>query len=243
MKKLLTVVLGILFSCMALQAQRFVLTGPDGMLSNGDTLTVTGPPDTLQLITWLRIDNTSAETLRIRMKKQEVAMLPGTVSSICWAGYCYGPDMTESTFPLVLEPEQSDTGCFTHYGPNLQRGTSVVRWTWFSEADPADSILVTVFYATYPTGVAEAGQSLPALSFAGRIPADLILPVHYSLPQGVRARLEVINNHGNTLFRAEGLSGEGRTDVEVAAWPAGHYTCVLTALPGRTVTRKVVIIH
>jgi hypothetical protein len=121
------------FTCFA---QSFTLSDDFKSLPNGSGLFQSGSSDTLQLITWLHIANRSGKSLRVMLKKEDISLLPGSASSICWAGYCYDHEEMVSLFPLAMAPGDSASGCFGHFAPNGGRGISVVRWTFFNESDP-----------------------------------------------------------------------------------------------------------
>ena len=212
-------------------------------LQNGDHIVLSGPPDTMQLITWLRITNVSNMSLRVLMKKEEISMLPGTVSSICWAGYCYGPDMMVSTFPLNMDPAQSDTGCFSHFGPNGQRGTSVVRWTFFSEADPNDSVSVTAHYATYPAAVEEIAGPEFFLSHAGAHPASDLLKLRYGMPPGKKGDIFLYTPDGSLVAQSGPLRGTGTVEFRLTQIPAGNLLARLRTEGGPATTLSCIHIH
>lgn len=211
----------LLGTAFAGRTQSLTLAQSGRQLQNGDHIVLSGPPDTLQLITWLRITNISNLSVRVQMKKEEISMLPGTVSSICWAGYCYGPAMMVSTFPLTMDPAQSDTGCFSHFGPAGQRGTSVVRWTFFNEADPNDSVSVTAHYATYPAAVEEPAAQKVFLRHAGSNPASDLLKLRYGLPPGRKGEILLYAPDGSRVAESGPLNGTGTVEFRLNRLPAG----------------------
>lgn len=212
-------------------------------LQNGDHIVLSGPPDTMQLITWLRITNIANMTLRVQMKKEELSMLPGTVSSICWAGYCYGSEMTVSTFPLIMDPMQSDTGCFSHFGPAGQRGTSVVRWTFFHEANPSDSISITAHYATYPAAVEEPSGPEFFLSHAGNNPSGGPVKLRYGLPPGKTGDILLCRPDGRPVAQSGTLTGTGTVEFRPGSLPAGTLLARLRTEGRSDIVLKCIHLH
>ena len=228
------------FSCYS---QSLTLSGDHGPLPNGAQVTQSGPSDTLQLITWLHIKNNSGNTLQVMMKKEEIALVPGTNSSLCWGGYCYGPEMTVSTFPLEMPPGDTLSGCFAHYGPNGSRGVSTIRWTFFDESNPSDSISLTVQYSTYP--LATGGiQGLQEIMFkAGPVPASGQVVATHALPAGMQGRVNLLNSSGKLVSGSGPVTHSGTVIFQVSGLPPGVYYASLL-IDGRPVaTRKIPVHH
>jgi hypothetical protein len=228
------------FTC---QSQSFFLADDSGELGNGKDVIQSGPSDTLQLITWLHLTNTTPNTLRVMMKKEELSMVPGTNSSICWAGYCYGPEMTVSSFPLVMLPGEEASGCFAHYGPGGCRGVSIIRWIFFDESNPSDSLSITVHYSTYPSATESHNDTRFSLAAAGPVPAGRQITMKYALPTGVSGRIELRNNNGVIVSSYGGLSLSGNLSFAAEQLPAGIYFCTLLANGKAVKTRKIPVSH
>lgn len=224
-------------------AQSFELADDFGVLANGAEVYHSGPPDTLQLITWLHLSNISGNTINVLMKKEEISMVPGTTSSICWGGYCYGTGMMVSTFPLTMPPGETEYGCFGHYGPGGGRGESVVRWTFFNESDPMDSISVTAHYSTYPLANENIPDPSGVLSFTGKVPANDQIMVSYSLQPGRQGRIELRNLAGKIISVSRTISLSGTISLSVMSLPSGIYFCTLMVDGKPIVTRKVPVCH
>ncbi|HNY01525.1 MAG TPA: hypothetical protein PKG48_03000 [Bacteroidales bacterium] len=243
MNKLTITLFLFLFWVLSGVAQHLELTGVYGPLPNGSTLTLKGPPDTLQMITWLHLTNRSADTLRVMMKKEPIAMLPGATASICWAGYCYFPETIESLVPLVMAPAETDTGCFSHYGPNNQRGTSIVRWTFFDQGNPSDSVSFTAYYATYPAGTGENRLAGGGLTCGGFRCTDNRIFVGYRLSPGEEGRIELRNLAGNQISGPVAVTGIGQVEFDAAAIPGG--ICLASLVKGGRApgTLKILVIR
>jgi hypothetical protein len=224
-------------------AQSFTLAGDTGPLANGAGVVQSGPSDTLQLITSLTLTNKSGNTLRVMMKKEEIIMLPETSSSICWAGYCYGPEMMVSTEPVVMPPGETISGCFGHFGPHGSRGVSVIRWTFFNESDPADSISLTAQYSTFPAAVGDIRAPQYTFSVASQIPADNQLVVRYSFPPDSHGRIELLNTNGKIVSVSEKRFMSGTDALETTQLPSGIYFCVVRINGKAVIAKKVLVFH
>jgi hypothetical protein len=243
MKKFVLPLFLIIFAALSGYTQSFLLSDNFGSLTNGAGIIQSGPSDTLQLITWLNLTNNTAGTLRVMMKKEEINMLPGTSSSICWAGYCYGPEMMVCAEPLVMLPGELVSGCFGHFGPHGSRGVSKIRWTFFNQSDAKDSLSITVQYSTYP--LAENNLPVPPfdLSFAGPVPCDHQVMLKFSMPPGIPGRIELRNPSGKLILANHVGTASGTTSFNTSALPAGVYYCTLMVDGKPSVTRKVPVCH
>ncbi|MCX6304333.1 MAG: hypothetical protein NT040_05150 [Bacteroidetes bacterium] len=238
----LTFFLMVIFGCPSF-GQSFTLADDAGPLANGADVVQSGPSDTLQLITWLHLTNISGNTLRVMMKKEEITMLPETSSSICWAGYCYGPEMMVSSEPLVMLPGETVSGCFGHFGPHGSRGVSVIRWTFFNESSPADSVSMTAHYATFPFATENIPASPIVFSAGGPIPANDQLILNYTLPPGKPGKIELRNTYGNLVSAGQMVSLSGTVTFCTAHLPSAIYYSTLVVDGKPVSTKKVPVCH
>jgi len=243
MKKFLPVFFLVFGAWLTCNSQSFKLADDSRALGNGTEVFQSGPSDTLQLITWLHLTNSTANSLQVMMKKEELSMLPGASSSICWAGYCYGPAMMVSTFPLSILPGETVSGCFGHFGPNGCRGVCVIRWTFFKESNPSDSISITAHYSTYPASTGEIQTPQYILAAAGQVPADNQIAVRYALPQGKTGRMELRNPAGTIVSQSEMISLAGMVTFKTRELPPGVFFCTLLVDGNPVATRKVAVCH
>jgi hypothetical protein len=236
--------LSLLFvSCISCYSQSFSLSCDNGPLVNGTQMVQSGPSDTLQLITSLNITNMSGSAVDVMMKKEEISMCPGASSSICWAGYCYGPGMMVSTFPLSMLPGETVSGCFGHFGPYGCRGVSVIRWTFFNRAVPTDSMSVTVQYSTFPSATETIPDPMFTLAAAGPIPADNQIVIRHTLPPGKQGRIKLRNFSGTTVSSCEAVILSGIVAFNATGLSSGVYYCTLE-IDGTTITTiKVLVCH
>jgi len=181
--------------------------------------------------------------MQVMMKKEEITMLPGGSSSICWAGYCYGPEIMVSIFPLTMLPGETVSGCFAHFGPNGCRGETVIRWTFFSESDPSDSMSVTVHYSTFPSALANLPDSPGSMGIAGPIPADNRIILRHSIPPGKEGRIELRNQAGQIVIDSGTIFLSGTVVFNSGELSSGIYFCTLVVDRKRVMTRKVPVYH
>lgn len=170
-------------------------------------------------------------------------MLPETSSSICWAGYCYGPEMMVSSEPLIMLPGETASGCFGHFGPHGSRGVSVIRWTFFSESNPNDSVSLTVQYSTYPAAVGSIGPLRHSITPACSLPADHQLVFRCSLPAGSHGVLQLRNQEGKTVAVNSMVPTSGTSEFNTSDLPSGIYYCTLVVNGKPAASLKVPVCH
>ncbi|MEI6434316.1 MAG: T9SS type A sorting domain-containing protein [Bacteroidota bacterium] len=233
----------LIFAGVACYSQSFSLADDFGELTNGADVFQSGPSDTIQLISWLHLTNKTGKSLQTLMKKEELNMLSGTNASICWAGYCYGPEVMISLFPLSISAGETVSGCFGHFAPNGSRGVSSMRWVFFNEANPNDSLSVTVHYSTFPSSVEKIPDQKYSLSFAGPIPATRQIIANFVLPSGKQGHIELINAAGKSVSHSGFVNLSGTVQFSVSDLPSGFYYCSLVVDGKLIITRKVPVSH
>jgi hypothetical protein len=225
------------------RAQGLYLFSDERPLFNGAEIVQSGRSDTTQLITWLHIVNVSGHPMQILMKKEDVSLIPGASSSICWAGYCYDSSVTVSVFPLSLVAGDTSSGCFGHFAPRGGRGESVVRWTFYAASDPTDSVSVTAHYATYPASAGFLAGPEFRFAPAGPVPADRRAAFGITLPPGRTGRVSLCNASGAPVTAPGDVPFGGRVDFDTSELPAGIYFATLFIDGNPVSTRKIVVVH
>lgn len=224
-------------------SQTFQLADNNYPLANGADLFLSGPSDTLQLITWLTISNLRADTLRVMMKKEDVYLVPGASASMCWAGYCYDPKIVVSNFSLSMPPGETVYGCFGHFAPCGGKGVSIIRWTFFSEANPLDSISITAHYSTFPAAIEDKTVRASILEYGASNPANDQIVLKHSLPPGKTGRIELRNNSGKLISCIENVSLTNTAIFDTMRLTSGMYFCSLLIDGKNVATLKTPIHH
>jgi hypothetical protein len=208
-------------------SQTFELADNNNPLANGADLFLSGPPDTLQLITWLTISNLYPDTLRVMMKKEDIRLVTGASASICWAGYCYDPKIVVAEFSLSMPPGEAVSGCFGHFAPNGGKGVSIIRWTFFNATNPHDSVSITAHYSTYPAAIEDKTGGAFMLTYGGSNPANDHIVLKHSLPPGKPGRLELRSISGKLISCIENVSLSNTAVFDTRRLTSGMYFCSL----------------
>ena len=130
-------------------------------------------------------------------------------------------------------------GCFGHFAPNGCRGISTVRWTFFKETDPTDSVSVTAHYSTFPATT--GNKPVPEYTFnvPGYGQPDGQVAARYALPPGKTGRAELRNITGKIVAATGSLFLSGSVSLSTGNLATGLFFCTLVVDGRPVITRKV----
>lgn len=174
MKKILLVSFLIAVALFT-RAQVFELYTTDHVLfAQDDTLVLNGTTADDLLAAHMHVKNVSGQTQEVYARKSYVSIVSGTFNAFCWAGACY----TSFVSPMYAEIETGITNeeFSTEYMPQGYAGTSIIRYTFFTQA--GDSTWFFVKYAIVPTGIAGVQSQLtvsPLFPNPARENANLVI--------------------------------------------------------------------
>ena len=202
-------------------AQGFSLFYQGAKLPPDTLITRAGMTDSLELTTFFTIRNDAATEKQILEKKTEISLAEGAACSLCWAGYCYPPEVNQADYPLILAPGESQTSCFTHFLTGGVAGSSLVRWTFFDTGNPADSVSVVINYITYPAGIGAPPANDRVLVYPN--PADNLLCFVLKDPgiSGMKIVLRAVTGQ-KTALECQRVS-PGKFCMDTSDLPCGIY--------------------
>jgi len=132
----------------AVQGQSLTLSDSLGPITNNSTKVIIGEPGDEYLKTYAFITNNSNLTLDVKVKKVELVMVPGTMSTFCW-GNCYPPNIFISFDSIPIGPGQTNYFDFTgEYYPSMTTGSSLIRYVFFDKDNPADTVCFNTKFCT-----------------------------------------------------------------------------------------------
>jgi hypothetical protein len=164
MKNILLTLAAFLTISLLASAQSFKLTTHDGELTHDTTLRVFSTPDVSVVEKHVYITNITASTIKMLVKKEELEILDGTMNTFCFNQLCFPPTIFTAPFPLTIEAGATtdDLGFYGDYYPNGNSGNTLIRYTFFVEENPNDSLSVIINYGTrnFSFAVADANGPL-----------------------------------------------------------------------------------
>ena len=153
MKRFILFWTGIILTSVVLNAQTPLSLSWDGEAIE-DTLEVFGSYNDWELIAHAVVTNNTTESIDVKVRRQRLVMVDGTVSAFCW-GLCYPPATEESPDPREIGPGESsfDEDFSGHYNPNGSFGTSIVEYEFFDMNDEGINVKMVVKFNATTIGI------------------------------------------------------------------------------------------
>jgi hypothetical protein len=241
MKKILliTYLLGVV-ACLG-YSQSLSLSDASGPLANNATVNVTGLPTDDEIVAEVNISNNTSDSIPVKCKKVEISMVPGTVSLFCW-GLCFAPTVFVSPDPLYIHANATDTDNFSgHYLPSGMSGMSTIRYVFFDERNPNDSVCFNVNFQAYPLGISGLSGSASVTAYPN--PASGKVTVNYSAAEGANCAVVVLNLLGTIVKEIAVESASGKVTFDAADLSAGVYFYSVVVNGNAVATKKLVVRH
>ncbi len=123
----------------------------------GDSLLVEGLATDYELVAHAIVTNNTANSMDIKLRRDQLQMVEGTMNYFCWGANCYPPNVDESPIPFTLAAGQStEEGDFSgHYEPNNNFGDSFIEYEFFNVDNEDENVKVVVQFAATVVGVNE----------------------------------------------------------------------------------------
>lgn len=218
-------ILCLLFSVSLLNYAQSELLIKDGNnnIINDQTIYVVGDIDVLyksaEII--LAIQNTSANDLSVKIRKEEIDLVSGTTSEFCWDEFCDPPFLNVSSHSYVISagettPELKKLHAF--YNAVGNSGASTIKYYAFVEGTSIESS-VTVIYMVFHTSLTPKETEQP-LIFPN--PATDLFYIDGSQLNSAKVRVEVYNMIGRKVNEFQFGQAEKQT-VDCSAWDKGVY--------------------
>jgi hypothetical protein len=241
MKKTLLLIVVAMVTGICTYAQSLALADSSGPVANNSTVNRYGHALDDVIACYLFVTNTTTHDISVITKKVEIGVLPGTVNTFCW-GLCFPPDVFVSPPRSVAAMSTDSTGFSGDYNPLGIVGTSVIRYVFYDESNPSDSVCANVAFNAWPVGI----QNTNAKSMLGSAfpnPAGSKVSLSYSLTAGETGSLVVRNVLGSKV-KEEVLAGtDGKIILSVTDLPDGIYFYSLNIDGKSSLTRKLIVKH
>ncbi|MCD4774187.1 MAG: T9SS type A sorting domain-containing protein [Bacteroidales bacterium] len=147
MKKFVLLSLLLSFVAVFSFSQSFQLFTASGDIEDNSTINLWGEP-TAFIISHVSIRNISDENKSVLIKKVIIDTIAGSNNTFCWGGLCFSSDTYVSPNTVDLIPDEEYTEFEGHYEGKGEIGISTIRYVFFDEQNPDDSVSVIVNYST-----------------------------------------------------------------------------------------------
>lgn len=185
----------------------------------GHTLQFQVNPDEDPAVVHLEVENTSTAAIDVKVKKIEDQIVAGTNVSLCWGVNCYSPSQFVTPTAATIDAgayDDSFHGDYYHLG---NTGTSIVTYVFFDDANPEDSVFVTVEYILEGLGL----EDVELLNFSAPYPnpAKDFVNFYYSVNDGTS--LFVFNTLGKLVETFELSPLSNNLKINTSAYAPGTY--------------------
>jgi len=203
------------------------LSDHNGVLMHDTMLVFNGSPDDDVIQAKVSITNTSADTIHLLVKKDDIELLENTFNTFCWIDLCYPPNVIVSPVAMALAPgaTTSETDFYGDYIPNGQEGITIVRYTIFIENYPNDSLSVIFKFNTSNVGVGDyLNFSESLISKAYPNPASSIVSFDVEIHSQIRdANIIIRNLLGTEVMKYNVTARSGKVSMPVNHLKEGFY--------------------
>lgn len=228
----------------ALQGQSLQLSHLDVDVSNDTVYLVNGQGETY-MESRIAIHNGTDKSVDVQVKRTELSLAENSTNSFCWGAYCYPPFISESDQPVRIAAADQNRDAFIGEYTAAQddegqplAGTSVIRYTFFLDGTPADSVSVVVFYQAGAAGVHD-WTIRPNLFRAWPNPTTGWLQLDFPGKVNQQVHLRVMSMTGLTVLEQELGVGESHTRIDLGALPRGYYFVQIRNNEGKQQLKKI----
>ena len=161
--------------------------------------------------------------MHVKVKKVERSLIHGTLNYFCW-GLCYGYTTYISPDSVNIRAGATNTTDFSgHYAPHDSIGFSTIRYVFFDQDHPTDTVCVNVQYDTRPLGIDNTLLKHNNNISAYPNPADNFTSFVYNLAQGTSASVIIRNILGSVVKEINLNNPEGKITVNTNDLNDGIY--------------------
>jgi len=223
MKNLLLSAILVCFTMFAF-AQSLELWHDGELVEDQSDIWVLGDPSDGELIIELGVKNISTNSLDVICKKQEIEVIANTTNLFCWAGQCFSPFVFESPVSQPIAPGELTEEFSGHYMPAGNAGITIMRYTFFDQNNPADSICFYSYFFASTVGFEELGLESVKVSNAYPNPASNQTSFDYVLPQSASTASIKIHNLLGAVIKETVLTDKtGKATINVTDLNDGVY--------------------
>jgi hypothetical protein len=187
------------------------------------------------------IRNLGSTSENILVKSSLQSAPSGSINFLCWA-QCYGPATTLSPAPMNAEPNGVIDAFHGYYRSNGAQGEANIRYTFFLQNNPNDSIVLNAIFDPATVGI--SNTTSPVLFSASPNPANDQFAITYANMKDLNnAVLEVYNMLGSVVYSTKLNSSNGRIEIPSNNFKSGLYLYTIRQNGKAAFTGKIVVKH
>lgn len=228
-------------SCISiiLNAQTLELyTTTGNLLQYGDTITVSGTPQSTELIGNVHVKNISNNSVQVSCTKWYLYIVPGSSNTFCWANNCYPPTTFTSPMKLIA-PQETVTDFSGDYYPEGNAGISYIRYTF--NVYHGDSAWIVIKYDATGSGI--NSNTISKLSKPFPNPANSVVNIPYQISSSQKGSIEIYDMTGKLKASITLPPQKNMVSVPIDTYKNGIYFIQLKVNGIFIGTEKLIIKH
>jgi hypothetical protein len=244
----------LLIGSVSLQAQSLKIKDVSGNNVTGDTVSVYFQPTQnhgwQELIEEFHVENLSASSKDLAVRKTEFNVDSTEYHSFCFGGMCFMNFTFISPFPVPVAGGTTDESFSGHYrfdDTAHTPGVCHVAYTFYDLNNTSDSAIVYVNYVTVlGAGIADHEMANVRLSDAWPNPSTALLhfnytmdPIHTNQP----AYLVISDVSGRRISQQMLENTNGALTLDVQTWDAGMYYYAVSSNGNLSTGKKFIVTH
>jgi hypothetical protein len=223
-------------------SQSLSLADSLGPIANNSTLVKSGTISDVEIVSHIFVKNNTGAPVDVQVKKVELSVVPGSMNTFCW-GLCFSPSVYVTSTPITIASNWIDSLGFSgHYSPQEVTGITHMRYVFFKDGDPTDSVCVNVDYAAFPVGM-ESVSRKGELSNAYPNPAGSTTAFSFNLPEGTTGSIMFRDVLGSMVKNVNLNGTQGKISVATDNLRDGIYFYSLLVNGKSTQTKKLIVKH
>lgn len=221
-------------------SQNLSVSHHGSLVQNGATIDVSGNIDTVVFIE-AKVHNNGASTKEVKIRKEEISLINGSMNTFCFAGQCYGSSTLISVHSVQIAAGLADSSFVGDYYPLNNPGTSIIRYTYFDMNNVNDSVSFTVRF-TGSLGISQPGSLQPEISSVYPNPATDRVFLDFNNPQSNNNVMLILSDFAGRKVREIIVpAGKGKLEVDLSSIENGVYFYSIIQDNQLVQTRKLVV--
>lgn len=239
MKHILLTGITLLILSISGMAQSLALYDGDRLVTN-DTLYVIGTTNDGVMESHVTVKNLTDKEIEVHAKKEHLAIVEETDNNFCWGASCFPPFIFVSVAAQKIDAEGTDDTFKGEYAHDGHEGTTSIRYTFYNNANPEDSVSVVVLYQVGAAGVQDWTLS-PELFKAYPNPTDGPLQIDFPGAYDQRIQIEVMSITGQTVEQVQLPFGQASYRVNLSAYHKGYYFVKIQNQKGQAAVKRILL--
>lgn len=213
----------------------------EGIDISNDTLYLIGNTEDALLESHISVTNETDKEIEVLVKRTDIEIVDGTVNSFCWGVSCYPPNVSVATQVVGIAANgTNNNGFLGDYSPDGHEGTSVIKYTFFVAANPADSVSMIVYYQVGAAGVRDWTLDPSQIKLYPN-PASDQVTVRFPTVLTQITELILIDITGQTVYKQTLYHGAQIHRLSLSQFPQGNYFLLISDQQGASHSKKLII--